>query len=155
MSTLTRIDHQRFRISRGMPYTAPKYQYRGDSRQRFSKHPKYWKRCGCKDFGCGAYERGWEIKIDLSPFQNVEDMHLNQVRYNWIRDHSGLQFTERLIGCKVIFSFEAEQECFSEHKIAVERDPMFFHNRRRIDYNQFFDEFKETDHQLLRRVQSG
>ncbi len=145
----------RFRISRGLPYMAPRSQYRGDTQQRFKRHPAHWTKIGCKEYGCDHYAKGWITKINLSPFQGQEDIRLNQMRYNWIRDHSERKFCESLEGAVAVFHFEAEQTCFREHIGMIERDPMFFHNRKRIDYDQFFDEFQETDYQVARRVQSG
>jgi hypothetical protein len=44
---------------------------------------------------------------------------------NYIRLHSGRSFTFTQAGSIVTFTFAASQNCFSQHQVPLERDPIY------------------------------
>lgn len=73
----------------------------------------------CTEAGCQARANGWRTAID-------EATGLGQGQAHYIRSMSGRRFTEeRLRSGLTAFTFEAGQECFDTHRVALERDPLF------------------------------
>lgn len=76
----------------------------------------------CQEVDCPDFLRGWRTHIDLST-----DIGKRQSRY--IRDHSGRSFVEvkrPIFGDPtVVLEFPAGQQCFREHRVPLEREPLF------------------------------
>lgn len=137
---------QRFRITRAKPVQAR--GLKGGGGIAFTKHPDYWKKVSCKEYNCKNYQRGWVTTLSMSPMQNPDDLLMNQARYNYIRNNSERAFDEKWDGSEVKFHFPAEQECFQQHLLPIERDPVFIRNKSQLDFDQFFDEYNETNYRL-------
>jgi hypothetical protein len=44
---------------------------------------------------------------------------------NYIGNHSGRAFKARLENMMVVFTFPAGQQCFTEHRVPLEREPLY------------------------------
>jgi hypothetical protein len=72
----------------------------------------------CSEVECPNYLRGWRTVLDLST-----DLGKRQARY--IREKSGRHFeviTEKPL---LTLEFRAGQECFSEHRVPLHREPLY------------------------------
>lgn len=72
----------------------------------------------CKEVECQHYGRGWVTKVDVST-------ELGQKQANYIRLLSGRTFTHTEVGTLVTFTFPALQDCFTEHRVSLERPSLF------------------------------
>jgi hypothetical protein len=72
----------------------------------------------CHEVDCEAYARGWMTKVDVGTEIGVK-------RARYIIDHSGRTWTAEQAGGLVTFTFPPGQECFAEHRVALERDPLY------------------------------
>jgi hypothetical protein len=85
----------------------------------------HYRRASCKEVECPNYANGWR-----SGFNVTEPEQANAARI--VRLHSGRLFTvEELADSlgkveKVIFTFGPGQECFQQHRVALERDPVLY-----------------------------
>ena len=68
----------------------------------------------CNEPHCGPYTHGWHTFIDVST-------EIGQQQARYIVDQSGRHWTTQQVGTVVIFTFLAEQQCFSAHRIQIER----------------------------------
>lgn len=72
----------------------------------------------CKEVDCRAMANGWKTIVDVST-------PLGQRQANYIRLHSGRAFTVTEDGTLVTFVFAPGQKCFAEHRVMLEREPLF------------------------------
>jgi hypothetical protein len=73
----------------------------------------------CEEVECAQYLRGWKIKLDLGT-------ELGQRQAHYIKYSSGRSFTHQSLGDGLVeLTFRANQPCFQQHRMAVERDPIF------------------------------
>lgn len=73
----------------------------------------------CAEVECAAHVHGWVSRID-------ESTDLGQRQAGYIRHHSGRRFTEtRDEAGLTVFTFPAEQTCFTEHKVPLHRPELF------------------------------
>lgn len=73
----------------------------------------------CREVECVAHLQGWRTTIDVST-------ELGARQASYIRLMSGRHFTAQEAGGLVYFTFPAGQSCFREHRISLERDPLFY-----------------------------
>ena len=79
----------------------------------------HWRVGTCAEVKCLNLTHGWWTEVD-------EDSTLGGMQAAYIRRDSGRRFVESKTPEGLTrFEFEAGQECFAEHKVAVERDPLF------------------------------
>lgn len=71
----------------------------------------------CDEVGCLAQRNGWRTKVD-------EMTDLGQRQAHYIRRQSGRKFTEDREGVTV-FTFPAGQQCFTTHKVPLERPELY------------------------------
>lgn len=76
------------------------------------------RKISCKEFDCQAYKYGWMKLVDL-------DTDLGRKQAQYIRDHSGKHYSVSATGNIVTFTFAAEQECFDQHYVNLEKNPIF------------------------------
>ena len=104
----------------------------------------HWRVAKCREVLCRHYVQGWLTILPVGHDQA-----------GWIRHDSGLRFVETVEGGMVQFKFNAEQECFKgragQHKIQLERDPLFLIDGRTTDYDPWMDNFRENQYQIGRR----
>lgn len=80
----------------------------------------HWRPATCQEAGCGAYERGWQTRID-------ETTELGARQAHYIRKVAGRRFTvDRSVEGLTVFTFEAGQVCFQRHQVPLEREPFYF-----------------------------
>lgn len=72
----------------------------------------------CAEVECQHHLAGWITKVDVST-------KLGKRQANYIRLHSGRTFTHEQSGTLVSFRFPAGQSCFREHRVSLEREPIF------------------------------
>lgn len=77
------------------------------------------RRASCEEVECGAYLRGWRMKIDLAT-----ELGQNQAYY--IKHQSGraykkIDFQDGL----VTLEFKSGQPCFAEHRVRIDRPEIY------------------------------
>lgn len=72
----------------------------------------------CPFFHCTAWAHGWITTVDVSTA-------LGQQQARYIIDHCGRHWTSRQNGHMVSFHFPENQQCFAEHRVPLEREPLF------------------------------
>lgn len=72
----------------------------------------------CPEMHCGPHAHGWLTKVDVGT-------EPGQQRARYIIDHSGRRWTAEQNGGLVTFTFPAGQQCFAEHRVSLERDPLY------------------------------
>ncbi|SDU42668.1 hypothetical protein [Jiangella alkaliphila] len=73
----------------------------------------------CEEAGCLAFRHGWATAVD----QRTE---LGQRQAAYIRTRSGRAFTEDVDALgRVTFTFLPGQPCFTEHRVRLEREPLY------------------------------
>jgi len=81
----------------------------------------HWRPATCSEAGCPNHLNGWKSVID-------ETTDLGRAQAAYIRERSGRRYTEwrdqPWLG-GTVFTFEAGQECFAQHEVPLERDPLF------------------------------
>jgi hypothetical protein len=100
------------------PRTAPPELYRTFAISApLSSH---WRDATCAEVECTSSAQGFTVTCDLRT-----ELGLRQARY--IRDHSGRSWTHEVLGSGVMirFSFPAGQRCFAQHRVPLEREPIF------------------------------
>lgn len=79
----------------------------------------HWNTATCADVDCPHYLHGWESHID-------ERTQLGQRQAHYIRKESGRRFTEEKNELGItVFSFEAGQKCFAQHRARNMRDERY------------------------------
>jgi len=81
----------------------------------------HYRKATCQEVECEAYANGWITKIDVTT-----DLGQRQARY--IHDRSGRTFTVTGTGTDAPireFTFPSGQQCFTDHQVPLERDPLF------------------------------
>ncbi len=106
----------------------------------------------CQEVECQNYRRGWQTQIDTST-------ELGQRQALYISTQCGRRFTTERMGVMVIFTFYAEQRCFSGHRVMLDRPPIFTikHGDHRSDARpsmvggqEWLDEFASNQESLAR-----
>ena len=70
----------------------------------------HWHTVTCADAGCEAHEHGWVTTVD-------EGTELGQRQAHYIRRESGRRYAEeRTPAGLTVFTFEAGQRCFAQHR---------------------------------------
>lgn len=73
----------------------------------------------CEDVECEAYRAGWVSTID-------ERTELGQRQAHYIRTLSGRGFLEEATADGLTrFLFRPGQPCFTQHRVAIEREPVY------------------------------
>jgi len=72
----------------------------------------------CAEVNCANRERGWKTVVDVST-------ELGKKQAQYIRMHSGRAYSHTQAGTIVTFVFSPGQTCFSEHRVSLQREPLF------------------------------
>ena len=76
----------------------------------------------CQEVNCPSFLKGWRTMLDVST-----ELGVRQARY--IREHSGRAFivTKKpdAGNSTLVMEFAPGQQCFREHRVPVEREPLF------------------------------
>jgi hypothetical protein len=115
----------------------------------------HFRRISCEEADCEHQEFGWQSLID-------ESTELGQRQAHYIRTQSGRKFTEDRNpgGTITVFSFEAGQRCFMEHKTNVGKNPLFLvHSRTRqfqhTSAQSWADDLHTHQDKVLRTIEKG
>ena len=166
----------RFTASRGHPHVRTNRQ--GKVLKTYTPLPGYWKAATCKDLRCHEYENGWVATIPANPDPAIVGQARAAVVTQMLadvyrmRNNGTWTFTEeRVEGLSgevlIRFTFPPGLTCFRHlngtgHKVPVQRNPVFLHRpagrpgqTRRLEEDQFFDEFNESAHKSQRMLEKG
>jgi hypothetical protein len=126
----------------------------------------HYRRASCREVDCPNYANGWRSGFDVTDPEKAEAVRL-------IREFSGRLFTvQELAGpdgrvANVVLTFGPGQECFQQHRIALERDPILYvrdgdwrgndTGRKMIHANNvdWVDDFGEHQEKVAERVARG
>lgn len=73
----------------------------------------------CDEVNCPNLERGWQTFVD-------ESTDLGQRQAHAIRSLLGRHFTEEPgVAGGTVFTFPPGQQCFEQHKVPLEREPLY------------------------------
>lgn len=78
----------------------------------------HFRKATCREVECPNYERGWRTTCDIST-------ELGQQQAAYITKRSGRTYTAHSVGDMLTFTFPAEQLCFSQHTVPLDREPFF------------------------------
>lgn len=103
----------------------------------------------CEEAGCLNHRYGWTTAID-----ETSDLGRRQARY--IR-RCGRLFTEESTGPGlVVFTFEAGQKCFAEHRVRIDRPPLYIVGRTdRLGADEWVDRFNTRSQQIEEMRSNG
>lgn len=102
----------------------------------------HWRPATCEEVDCPHYLFGWEIRLDPDDalFEALRaDIRRSGRRYREEGTEDGMRR----------FVFEAGQRCFAEHRLPLDRDPVYTHVRpsgqliRHASWESWRDEFME------------
>lgn len=115
----------------------------------------------CEEAFCPAQERGWITKVD-------ESSEIGQKQAHYIRKLSGRRYSEFKNEAGITeFTFPAGQQCFRQHKVPLERDPLLYvvggdfrGNPRREKYqhkraDDWVDDFANHQIKISEAVEEG
>jgi hypothetical protein len=83
-----------------------------------SPHETHTRKARCQEVECQHYGRGWQTIVDTAT-------PTGRMQANYIRLHSGRKFTYTETGTVVTFTFPAEQQCFSDHRVPLDRPALY------------------------------
>ena len=145
----------RFTASRGIAEV--RYNRQGKPIKTQKHRPGFWKQATCEEAKCDQHLNGWTSIVPHSEAQMLADIY--RMRNNLTWEFSEEQVLDILGNRAVKFVFPAGQTCFrnldgnGHHLVPVQRDPVFFHRpagrpdqTRRMDYDQFHEEFNASIH---------
>lgn len=147
---------QPFRLPPAMPVQAYKtYSFT-------SPKQTHTRRATCAEVECQHHLRGWVTRVDVST-------ELGQRQAKYIRDHAGRAHTVDRSGPDSIiaFTFPAGQECFTEHRVPLWREPIFVvrdgdwrgnptgRKRRHANGTQWVEDFGEHQLRIKDQIEKG
>ena len=98
----------------------------------------HFREAKCSEVECPHWLMGWQTIID-------ERSQFGQAQAGYIRRESGRHFKEiRNEAGLTIFTFQAGQKCFRQHKIPLERPAIFRKNGAEMEGEDWIDDNKET-----------
>ena len=111
--------------------------------------PTHWRKATCQEIGCEQYLLGWQTIVDITT-------DLGKKQYNYIVNNSGRKGSGNQKGNLVTFTFSPEQNCFKEHKLPLERNPILTVQNDRgsmsMEPTQWKDHMNESIYKYQREV---
>lgn len=84
-----------------------------------SPRPTHFRSASCAEAECTAMQNGWQSIVDTST-----DLGRRQAEY--IRTEAGRRYSEhRDEHGRAVFTFEAGQRCFAQHRVSLDRAPLY------------------------------
>ncbi len=118
----------------------------------------YWRRARCDEVACPRHIMGFEVVV---PIGSDKDLYIRNAM-NPMRTREGrsiLHFTTKEEVGIVTFAFPPGQQCFNEHLLPIEREPIFLHKvgtqPRVMDFPDFMGEFNESAYRLQEARKRG
>lgn len=115
----------------------------------------------CQEVECANHIHGWRTMLDLATDHGVR-------AYKYIREHSGRTFlVAGQQGTIITLEFCPGQQCFAEHTVSLEREPLYVvregdwrGNPRRADpvrrtADQWVDEFAAHQDRIATEINKG
>lgn len=78
----------------------------------------HFRAAACAEVECAGWREGWRTVVDVAT-----DLGKRQAKY--IRDKAGRAYRFTKAGTLVTFVFPAGQRCFTEHRVPLEREPLY------------------------------
>ncbi len=72
----------------------------------------------CAEVECANWQRGFKVTC-------VTDTALGAGQAKYIVEHSGRRYKAMTRGSVIEFTFPAGTECFTQHRVSLEREPLF------------------------------
>jgi hypothetical protein len=72
----------------------------------------------CAEVECGNYARGFKVMCET-------ETSLGAAQAKYIVEQSGRRYSVVTRGTTVEFIFPAGQQCFAQHRVSLEREPLF------------------------------
>lgn len=126
--------------------------------------PTHWRRATCAEVGCIQREQGWVVVLDPSAPSYAEQRRLAErsgrrfevTTTDAVNEARGMQLPAGLEA----LVFAPGQECFREHRVPVEREPVYLHQSRgrlvtHASWESWRDEFNERAYRAGRMVGNG
>ena len=111
--------------------------------------PTHWRKATCQEVDCEQYLLGWQTIVDITT-------DLGKKQYNYIVNSSGRKGSGNQKGNLVTFTFTPEQNCFKEHKLPLERNPILTVQNDRgsmsMEPTQWKDHLNESIYKYQREV---
>lgn len=114
----------------------------------------------CEEAGCTKNQYGWKMLIDQST-------KLGRDQADYIKNHSGRHYTVRR-AAEALFelTFAAGQQCFAEHTVSLEREPIYLvkkgdHRmpqgavRRHVKAEHWIEDMSENQDKLKTIIEKG
>lgn len=121
----------------------------------------HWRPASCAEVQCQAHHFGWVTTLDPS-----DDLGKRQIGY--IMRESGRRFAYELTESGLVqFTFEAGQDCFRQHQLPRERDPIYLVRdgdfrgnptgrvRKHTSPDDWVDDFATHQQNLADRAEQG
>lgn len=126
----------------------------------------HYRRASCREVGCANYANGWISGFDVTDPDQARACRI-------VREQSGRLFTvQEMLGTsgrieRVLLTFGPGQECFLPHRVALEREPVYFlrdgdwrgnPTGRKIVFSSatpFVDDFGEHQERIKTLVERG
>ena len=114
----------------------------------------------CEEAGCLKNAHGWRMHIDQST-------QLGRDQADYIKNHSGRAYTATKIGDTLFeLVFKAGQQCFAEHTVSLEREPIYLvkkgdHRmpqgavRRHVKAEHWIEDMSENQDKLKTIIEKG
>lgn len=78
----------------------------------------FWRSATCDEVNCERKANGWRTVLDLNTLAGRRQA-------TWIVDKSGRHGSIERAGDVITMTFAAGQDCFEQHKVAIEREPLY------------------------------
>lgn len=115
----------------------------------------------CDEVDCAKRANGFQAQIDVST-----DLGRRQAHY--IETMAGLRFVRKVMGSIAVYTFPAGQRCFDQHRVPLEREPLYIvrggdhrgnprNIARRVHRRaeDWVDDFAEHQQAIADRVERG
>jgi hypothetical protein len=95
----------------------------------------HWREATCAEADCAVSRQGWIVQCD-------EASNLGATQAAYIRSRSGRHYTEGRNGPLTVFRFPPGENCFTAHRVKLEREPIYL--RRHGDWRGYQDPVRHT-----------
>lgn len=114
----------------------------------------------CSEWHCSRHAHGWKTMVDVST-------QLGQRQEKYIETQAGRSYTRAQAGTLITYVFAAGQQCFSQHQVALEREPIFIvrdgdyrgnpsgRKMQHANGQDWIDDFGEHQEKLADRLKEG
>lgn len=114
----------------------------------------------CEEVECEHWRNGWSSTIDTAT-------QLGKQQAAYIQKHSGRKYTVTIDGYMICFRFRAGQKCFREHRVSIDRPPLYIVRdgdwrgnptgvkRQHASARDWVDDFGEHQQNIADQIEKG